>query len=99
MATNPLLPARRPANPYPVPEFAGLGPFSARLAQIPRERLEALSEAVIASLDMMDGDPDLEPDDLDTGIDDDPRGFDPEEDMCRPAFVNRLVCSAPRGLA
>jgi hypothetical protein len=87
MAAYSLQPAKRPANPPILPRSDPFSPFSGRLAQIPREQLEALIEAAIAFLDVMDGDPDLESDDPDTSVEDDPRGFDPEEDLCPPAFA------------
>ncbi|TKD52061.1 hypothetical protein [Sphingomonas baiyangensis] len=39
-------------------------------------------EILIARLDRIDPDPDLEDDDPDTSVEDDPRGFDPETDVC-----------------
>jgi hypothetical protein len=62
----------------PTPLYAILGTIPA----LPRPILRALATRIIERLDEIDGDPDLEDDDPDTGVEDGPEGFDPEEDMC-----------------
>lgn len=49
---------------------------------LPRPILSRLTARLIDRLDEIDGDCDLEDDDADESVEDDPRGFDPEEDMC-----------------
>lgn len=47
-----------------------------------RQKFEAFVEIAIDLLDSIDGDSDAEPDDEDTGTEDDPDGIDPEVDHC-----------------
>lgn len=48
---------------------------------LPRPFLVQLTERLIDVLDEIDGDADLEDDDPDSSVDDDPMGIDPEEDL------------------
>ncbi len=52
----------------------------ATIPSLPRPILARLTARLIDTLDELDGDPDLEDDDPDTSAEDDPLGFDPEED-------------------
>ena len=50
----------------------------ALILSLPRPLLKHLVERAVDHLDALDGDSDLEDDDGDTGIKDDPQGCDPE---------------------
>lgn len=52
----------------------------ATIPSLPRAVLSRLTARLIERMDEIDGDPDREDDDPDTGIEDDPQGFDPEQD-------------------
>ena len=52
------------------------------LSRFDRAKLAAFVAVAIDLIDAMDGDPDIEDDDLDTGVEDAPEGFDPEVDCC-----------------
>lgn len=57
--------------------------------EAPPELVANLIEQLIHVLDLADGDADLEDGDPDTGVEDDPLGFDPEQDCC-PAGDDRI---------
>ena len=54
----------------------------ALIPSMPRPVLKRLVARMIDRLDEIDGNADLEDDDADTGAEDDPHGFDPEDDYC-----------------
>lgn len=81
MASKPLGGESSPVTPLrlSVPDM----PVLARiLARFEREELEGFIAVAIDLLDVAAGDDDIEEDDSDCGVEDGPRGFDPEEDRC-----------------
>jgi hypothetical protein len=53
----------------------------AAIPSLPRPLLDRLVAHMIDHIDEVDGDADLEDDDPDTSVEDDPQGIDPEEDL------------------
>ena len=69
-------------GPQSIESASALPIALALIPSLPRPLLKHLVERAIDHLDALDGDSDLEDDDGDTGIKDDPQGCDPETDFC-----------------
>lgn len=71
-----------PAAPAVIPTAQpAISKLATALERFGRERFEQAVELMIDVLDLSDGERDLEPDDEDTGVEDDPLGCDPETDV------------------
>lgn len=80
-----------------------LGLIASALPRLSRHDLEVLVEQLIDVLDQRDGDPDLEPDDEDSAVDDQPcdepwQDLEPEEDALPVYGVDQTRIVRRRGL-